>query len=131
MATSLRTTVQGEELESLRVQRIALIQNTHTPVTATITSSFLFLLLLVFHYSTSLLPPLSPPSPLSSLLPPLSPPSPLSPTTGVFGVMYEGYLTNAEEDVEGATPVIIKTVKGCQSSRALFLSFHISFLSEY
>ena len=32
--------------------------------------------------------------------------------TGVFGVMYSGYLTNAEEDVEGAVPVIIKTVKG-------------------
>ena len=31
---------------------------------------------------------------------------------GVFGVMYEGYLTNAEDDVEGAIPVIIKTVKG-------------------
>ncbi|XP_019853782.1 PREDICTED: tyrosine-protein kinase RYK-like [Amphimedon queenslandica] len=30
---------------------------------------------------------------------------------GVFGVMYEGYLTNAEDDVEGAIPVIIKTVK--------------------
>ena len=30
----------------------------------------------------------------------------------MFGVMYEGYLTNAEEDVEGAIPVIIKTVKG-------------------
>lgn len=30
---------------------------------------------------------------------------------GVFGVMYEGHLTNAEEDVEGAIPVIIKTVK--------------------
>ena len=26
--------------------------------------------------------------------------------------MYEGYLTNTEDDVEGATPVIIKTVKG-------------------
>lgn len=32
----------------------------------------------------------------------------------MFGVMYEGYLTNAEEDVEGAIPVIIKTVKGNQ-----------------
>ena len=31
---------------------------------------------------------------------------------GVFGVMYDGYLTNAEDDVEGAVPVIIKTVKG-------------------
>ena len=30
----------------------------------------------------------------------------------MFGVMYEGYLTNAEDDVEGAIPVIIKTVKG-------------------
>ena len=33
--------------------------------------------------------------------------------------MYDGYLTNAEDDVEGAVPVIIKTVKGkgmlCQS----------------
>ena len=35
---------------------------------------------------------------------------------GVFGVMYDGYLTNAEEDVEGAIPVIIKTVKGKESS---------------
>ena len=26
--------------------------------------------------------------------------------------MYDGYLTNAEDDVEGAVPVIIKTVKG-------------------
>ena len=26
--------------------------------------------------------------------------------------MYEGYLSNAEDDVEGAMPVIIKTVKG-------------------
>ncbi len=26
--------------------------------------------------------------------------------------MYEGYLTNTEDDVEGVTPVIIKTVKG-------------------
>ena len=32
--------------------------------------------------------------------------------TGVFGVVYEGYLSNAEDDVEGAMPVIIKTVKG-------------------
>ena len=31
---------------------------------------------------------------------------------GVFGVIYDGYLSNAEEDVEGAIPVIIKTVKG-------------------
>ena len=31
---------------------------------------------------------------------------------GVFGVVYEGYLSNAEDDVEGAIPVIIKTVKG-------------------
>ena len=31
---------------------------------------------------------------------------------GVFGVVYEGYLSNAEDDVEGAMPVIIKTVKG-------------------
>jgi RYK receptor-like tyrosine kinase len=30
---------------------------------------------------------------------------------GVFGVMYEGFLTNAEDDVEGAIPIIIKTVK--------------------
>ena len=27
-------------------------------------------------------------------------------------MVYEGYLSNAEEDVEGAIPVIIKTVKG-------------------
>ena len=26
--------------------------------------------------------------------------------------MYDGYLSNAEDDVEGAIPVIIKTVKG-------------------
>ena len=26
--------------------------------------------------------------------------------------MYDGYLSNAEDEVEGATPVIIKTVKG-------------------
>ena len=31
---------------------------------------------------------------------------------GVFGVVYDGYLANAEDEVEGATPVIIKTVKG-------------------
>jgi RYK receptor-like tyrosine kinase len=30
---------------------------------------------------------------------------------GVFGVMYDGYLSNAEDDPEGAVPVIIKTVK--------------------
>lgn len=33
-------------------------------------------------------------------------------SVGVFGVMYDGYLSNAEDDVEGAIPVIIKTVKG-------------------
>ena len=33
-------------------------------------------------------------------------------TAGVFGVMYDGYLSNAEDDPEGAVPVIIKTVKG-------------------
>ena len=27
-------------------------------------------------------------------------------------MVYEGYLSNAEDDVEGAIPVIIKTVKG-------------------
>ncbi|XP_064394649.1 tyrosine-protein kinase RYK-like [Halichondria panicea] len=32
-------------------------------------------------------------------------------TEGVFGVIYDGYLSNAEDDVEGVTPVIIKTVK--------------------
>lgn len=32
-------------------------------------------------------------------------------TEGVFGIVYDGYLSNAEEDVEGVTPVIIKTVK--------------------
>lgn len=26
--------------------------------------------------------------------------------------MYDGYLCNAEDDVEGAVPVLIKTVKG-------------------
>ena len=31
---------------------------------------------------------------------------------GVFGVVYDGFLSNAEDDPEGATPVIIKTVKG-------------------
>jgi len=31
---------------------------------------------------------------------------------GVFGVVYDGYLSNAEDDPEGTTPVIIKTVKG-------------------
>ena len=31
---------------------------------------------------------------------------------GVFGVMYDGFLSNTEDDVEGAIPVIIKTVKG-------------------
>ncbi len=30
----------------------------------------------------------------------------------MFGVIYDGYLGNAEDDVEGVTPVIIKTVKG-------------------
>ena len=30
----------------------------------------------------------------------------------MFGVMYDGYLSNAEDDPEGAVPVIIKTVKG-------------------
>ena len=33
-------------------------------------------------------------------------------------MVYEGYLSNAEDDVEGAIPVIIKTVKGeCQRER--------------
>lgn len=50
----------------------------------------------------------------------------LLPLAGVFGVVYDGYLSNAEDDPEGAIPVIIKTVKGeafslslmiCQSSR--------------
>lgn len=27
-------------------------------------------------------------------------------------MIYDGYLGNAEDDVEGVTPVIIKTVKG-------------------
>ena len=31
---------------------------------------------------------------------------------GVFGIVYDGFLSNAAEEVEGATPVIIKTVKG-------------------
>lgn len=31
---------------------------------------------------------------------------------GVFGVVYDGYLSNAEDDPEGTNPVIIKTVKG-------------------
>lgn len=33
-------------------------------------------------------------------------------TPGVFGVVYDGYLSNAEDEPEGTTPVIIKTVKG-------------------
>lgn len=37
---------------------------------------------------------------------------------GVFGVMYDGYLSNAEDDPEGAVPVIIKTVKGERTSGA-------------
>ena len=32
--------------------------------------------------------------------------------TGVFGVVYDGYLSNAEDEPEGTTPVIVKTVKG-------------------
>ena len=32
--------------------------------------------------------------------------------SGVFGVVYDGYLSNAEDEPEGTTPVIIKTVKG-------------------
>ena len=31
---------------------------------------------------------------------------------GVFGIVYDGFLSNAEDDPEGATPVIIKTIKG-------------------
>lgn len=33
---------------------------------------------------------------------------------GVFGVVYDGYLSNAEDEPEGTTPVIVKTVKGEQ-----------------
>ena len=36
--------------------------------------------------------------------------------------MYEGYLTNAEDDVEGAIPVIIKTVKGNQYSLIIIMN---------
>lgn len=36
--------------------------------------------------------------------------------TGVFGIVYDGFLSNAAEEVEGATPVIIKTVKGMEIS---------------
>ena len=42
---------------------------------------------------------------------------------GVFSVMYDGYLANAEDDVDGAVPVIIKTTKGlyvvCVGTRKL------------
>ena len=31
---------------------------------------------------------------------------------GTYGRIYEGYLANAEDDVEGAVPVMIKTVIG-------------------
>ena len=31
---------------------------------------------------------------------------------GTYGRIYEGYLANAEDDVEGAIPVMIKTVAG-------------------
>ena len=33
-------------------------------------------------------------------------------SVGTYGRMYEGYLANAEDDVEGAVPVMIKTVVG-------------------
>ena len=33
-------------------------------------------------------------------------------TAGTYGRMHEGYLANAEDDVEGAVPVMIKTVVG-------------------
>lgn len=36
----------------------------------------------------------------------------LSLPSGVFGIVYDGYLSNAEDEPEGTTPVIIKTVKG-------------------
>ena len=48
---------------------------------------------------------------------------------GVFGVMYDGYLSNAEDDPEGAVPVIIKTVKGSTShtlARTHVLSLYLS-----
>ena len=32
-------------------------------------------------------------------------------------MVYDGYLSNMEDDPEGATPVIIKTVKGELSKR--------------
>jgi hypothetical protein len=35
--------------------------------------------------------------------------------------MYDGYLSNAEDDPEGAVPVIIKTVKGNGSVHAIAL----------
>lgn len=61
--------------------------------------------------------------------------------TGVFGVVYDGYLSNAEDEPEGTTPVIIKTVKGtdimvrqsykntfcgCLGTSCLFLSMFIT-----
>ena len=32
--------------------------------------------------------------------------------SGSFALVHDGYLTNAEDDVEGGTPVVIKSVKG-------------------
>ena len=40
-------------------------------------------------------------------------------------MLYDGYLTNAEDDVEGAVPVIIKTVKGTNRSNELALVYSI------
>ena len=34
---------------------------------------------------------------------------------GQFALIYEGYLTNAEDDVEGGTAVLVKTIKGEES----------------
>ena len=45
--------------------------------------------------------------------------------TGVFGVVYDGYLSNAEDEPEGTTPVIVKTVKGnVQSYITMYFNFH-------
>ena len=45
---------------------------------------------------------------------------------GVFGVMYDGYLSNAEDDPEGAVPVIIKTVKGTHHTHSHTHTFYLS-----
>ena len=55
---------------------------------------------------------------------------------GVFGVMYDGYLSNAEDDPEGAVPVIIKTVKGMY--KCIFIThtvysswLHVSYILKF